>query len=73
MPKPNEPVVSDPDEPISVTLRVVEELDRLGLEYLVGGSVASSVHGRPRTTEDVDMVVRLHGGSVEPLVAALDQ
>jgi hypothetical protein len=59
------------DEPILVTLRLVEELRRLGIDYLVGGSVASSVHGRPRTTDDVDVVARLAGAHVDSLVAAL--
>jgi len=36
------------DESVTVTLRVVAELQRLGIDYFVGGSVASSVHGRPR-------------------------
>ncbi len=45
-------------EPIAVTLRVVAELERLGIDYLVGGSIASSVHGRPRTTDDVDLDLR---------------
>ena len=56
-----------------VTLRVVAELERLGVEYLVGGSIASSVHGRPRTTQDVDLVARLAGRHVPDLVAALEQ
>ena len=58
-------------EPIAVTLRVVAELDKLGIDYLVGGSIASSVHGRPRTTQDVDIVARLAGNHVEALVAGL--
>lgn len=59
-------------EPITVTLRVVAVLDELGIEYLVGGSIASSVHGRPRTTQDVDIVARIGGSHVAPFVAALE-
>jgi len=58
-------------EPIAVTLRVVAELEKLGIDYLVGGSIASSVHGRPRTTQDVDIVARILGSHVERFVAAL--
>lgn len=58
-------------EPIAVTLRVVADLERLGVEYLVGGSIASSVHGKPRTTQDVDIVARVGGRHVDALVAAL--
>jgi len=50
---------------------VVEALERLGIAYLVGGSVASSAHGSPRSTNDVDVVVELRHEHVEPLCAAL--
>jgi hypothetical protein len=60
-------------EPIAVTLRVVAELDRLGIRYLVGGSIASSVHGRPRATQDVDLVADLVERHVPQLVAALER
>ena len=36
---------------------VVERLEALGIPYMVTGSVASSHHGRPRTTHDTDIVV----------------
>lgn len=37
--------------------RVLEVLDLLELRYFIGGSVASTTHGIPRTTRDVDFVV----------------
>ena len=43
-----------PSEPLS---RVLEVLDRLEIPWLIGGSVASSAHGIPRTTLDIDLVV----------------
>jgi hypothetical protein len=45
-------------------------LDRIGVAYLVVGSVASSIHGVPRMTQDVDMVVAMGPENVLPLVAA---
>jgi hypothetical protein len=39
--------------------RLLETLDRMEVQYQVGGSVASSAHGIPRTTLDVDLVVDL--------------
>jgi len=60
-------------EPIAVTLRVTTELERLGIEYLVGASIASSVHGRPRTTQDVDLVARTAGRHISGLFSALEQ
>jgi hypothetical protein len=40
-------------------------LERLGIPYLAAGSLASSVHGEPRSTNDVDLVVdrNLHSQS----------
>lgn len=58
-------------EPIAVTLEVTAALDKLGIVYLVGGSFASSVHGIPRSTQDVDFLVELGRGSVDALVAEL--
>ncbi len=58
-------------EPIQVTLRVVRVLDRLGVDYLVGGSLASSLHGVPRATQDVDLVAMLRAHHVDEFVAAL--
>lgn len=36
---------------------VVRRLEALDIPYMVAGSVASSHHGRPRTTQDVDVVI----------------
>jgi hypothetical protein len=57
-------------EPIGVTLLVSAVLERLGVDYLVGGSLASSLHGIPRATLDVDIVADLRMAHVKPLVAA---
>jgi hypothetical protein len=51
--------------------RVVAAFDALGVEYLVGGSVASSVFGEPRQTLDADLVARLFGRHAKPLVQRL--
>jgi hypothetical protein len=50
---------------------VVEALEQLGVAYHIGGSVASSAHGTPRATNDVDVVVDLRLEHVPPLCAAL--
>ena len=57
--------------PIQVALRVAEVLEALGLPYVVGGSLASSISGEPRTTLDVDIVVALTDADVDPFVTAL--
>ena len=58
-------------EPLQVVKRIVEALDRLRLPYLIGGSVASSLHGIYRFTNDVDFVIDLHETDVTALVEAL--
>lgn len=47
------------NETTRVILHVIEILEDLGLDYHVGGSFASSVHGVPRQTRDLDLVVDL--------------
>jgi hypothetical protein len=46
-------------EPILVVARVAQAFDALGVSYVVGGSLASSVYGIPRATQDVDLVADL--------------
>ncbi len=58
-------------EPLAVALLVGEVLDDLGVPWLVGGSVASSLHGIPRSTQDVDLVADLRGVHVAAFTAAL--
>lgn len=58
-------------DPIVVTLELAAVFERLGVEYLVGGSLASSVYGRPRATNDVDLVAALAGCHVDAFVHAL--
>jgi hypothetical protein len=36
--------------------RVLHSLDMLGVRYMVGGSLASSIHGIQRSTRDIDIV-----------------
>ena len=50
---------------------VAEELRRLGVPHLVGGSIASMLHGEPRLTNDVDFAAVIRDQHAAPLVAAL--
>lgn len=45
--------------PFRVLLPVVELLRGLGVPYAVGGSLASSFFGEPRSTADIDILVEL--------------
>ena len=40
-----------------VLARLARSLDALGIPYMITGSVASSFHGRPRSTHDADVVI----------------
>jgi hypothetical protein len=57
--------------PIEVALRVADVFEACGLRYLVGGSVASSIEGEPRTTLDVDMVVAMTEADVDRFLGVL--
>jgi hypothetical protein len=60
------------DEILDVTFFIAEVLERIGVPYLVGGSLASSFHGVPRATQDVDLVAALGAEHVPALIAALE-
>lgn len=51
---------------------LTETLERLGIVYWIGGSMASSVYGLPRSTQDVDLVADLKEDHVDSLMAALE-
>lgn len=59
------------DEALAVTARVAAALDDLGVSYVVVGSLASSLHGVPRSTQDADVVAALAEQHVDQLVAKL--
>jgi hypothetical protein len=62
-----------PEEGFQVVLEVVRVLERLGVPYAVGGSLASSLHGIPRSSQDGDLVADLRAEHVQPFVAAIAQ
>lgn len=48
-------------------------LEDAGVPYMVAGSVASAVHGEPRSTQDVDLIVELDSASLGRLLALLPE
>ena len=60
------------DEYLVALTPLIDLLDRLGIAWYVGGSVASTVHGRFRATNDVDMIADLRAEHAEALRVALD-
>lgn len=59
------------NEPIEVTFKVTGILETLGVPYLIGGSLASTLHGMVRTTQDSDIVAEMRMEHLKPFVAAL--
>ena len=60
-----------PDDPIAIALRVAQAVETVGGAYFVGGSLASSLQGEPRATNDIDMVIELPVGAADRLAVAL--
>jgi hypothetical protein len=46
-------------EPLAVTLQVIDALEQVGARYVIGGSLASTIHGVVRTTLDTDIIAEL--------------
>jgi hypothetical protein len=58
-------------EPITVALAVTRALDALGIGNTIGGSIASSYAGEPRSTIDIDIVAAIESRHIPGLVLAL--
>lgn len=58
------------DDPAQFLGRLVSILDAASVPYMIVGGLAAIAHGRPRTTQDVDVVVVLGGRDARRLVAA---
>lgn len=66
--------MSDPvSSQIGVIRGVVEVLDALAIPHHLGGSYASSIHGIPRHTHDVDVIVALGAAKVGLLAAHFER
>jgi hypothetical protein len=58
-------------EPIAVTILVTQVFEKLKIPYLIGGSLASTVYGFIRTTQDVDIIADMNLEHVQPFIKAL--
>jgi hypothetical protein len=59
------------NEPVEVTLKVTEVFETLGVPYLIAGSLASTLYGMVRTTQDSDIVAEMRLEHLQPFVTAL--
>ena len=60
-----------PAEPIRILIQVSQILERLAIPYLTCGSIASSILGIPRATQDIDLVIDLSLARVEDFLKAM--
>jgi hypothetical protein len=58
---------------IAVAMRVADAIEAAKGSYFVGGSLASSLQGEPRATNDIDMVLELPLGRIGEFVALLGE
>jgi hypothetical protein len=59
------------NEPIQVTIKVTGLLEQLGVPYVIGGSLASTLYGMVRTTQDSDVIAEMRSEHIQPFMAAL--
>ena len=58
--------------PLEVLTAAIRTLDALDIPHMLGGSMASSIHGIARFTEDANMVIELRPDQFELLARALE-
>jgi hypothetical protein len=49
---------------------VIDELNRCRIEYMLTGSLASSLQGEPRLTHDIDLVVAMDAAGADRIIEA---
>ena len=59
------------NDALTLSLQVIDQLNRHGVEYVVIGGVAVNFHGLTRGTEDLDFFVRPDPDNIERLRRAL--
>ncbi|HGE70771.1 TPA: hypothetical protein ENX78_08050 [Candidatus Poribacteria bacterium] len=50
--------------------KVIQILDKIGIQYMITGSIASSLQGEPRSTHDIDIIVAVEKFPVDELLLA---
>ncbi len=59
------------NEPVEVTLKVTDVFEKLSIPYLISGSLASTLYGMIRTTQDSDIVAEMRLEHLQLFVSAL--
>jgi hypothetical protein len=63
--------MTDPQEIARALSELARAFDALSVRWAIGGSLASSAHGEPRTTNDVDVIALLSEEAARAFVASL--
>jgi hypothetical protein len=58
------------ENPFIVLSEVVQLLDEHGINYVLVGSMASSMHGTYSATADIDLIADIKPAQVRPLLEA---
>ena len=58
-------------EPLQITKQIADVFQNLKIHYMIGGSLASSLHGIPRATQDIDIVADIKPNKVTEFVSIL--
>lgn len=64
--------MSEPIDPLTVAWKVSQALAEIGVVHTVGGSLAASFAGEPRSTIDIDIVAAIEEFHVDRLIALLN-
>jgi hypothetical protein len=59
-------------DPALITARVTGITEKLNVRYLIGGSLASTLHGMVRTTQDSDILAELRSEHIGKFVRELE-
>ncbi len=61
------------NEPLEITLRVTELLETLGVSYFIGGSLASTLYGLVRFTQDSDIIAEMRPDHIQQFISGLEK
>jgi hypothetical protein len=67
------PAHAEAEDVLGIAARVAAAIEGVEGRYFIGGSLASSLQGEPRATNDIDLVIDLPLGRVGAFVEALGQ
>jgi len=61
------------ERPLVALFRLIDGFESIGIDYVVVGSIASSLHGEYRASADVDIVARIFKKQIESIVGNLQE